>query len=93
MGQGVFDIFTAFSRQPGQPKQYVQDLITEESWAAEIIHLVWNCNAHIYICGNASRMAKDVTKALERILSEGNWMVKSPGSLRVKEGGVKMYGS
>lgn len=71
MGQGVFDIFTAFSRQPGQPKQYVQDMITERPRAEEIRHLLRNCNARIYICGNAARMAKDVTKALEVVLSEG----------------------
>lgn len=69
LGNGKFDIYTAFSREPGRPRQYVQDLIMEDQRAGEIQDLVHTKRAVIYICGNAARMAKDVTKAMGQVLT------------------------
>jgi sulfite reductase (NADPH) flavoprotein alpha-component len=55
---------TAFSRDQVE-KVYVQNKMTEEAadlWA-------WLCEgAHFYVCGDASRMARDVDAALRRVI-------------------------
>jgi benzoyl-CoA 2,3-dioxygenase component A len=43
------DINLAFSRTPGQPRRYVQDLIHER--AADLAALLADPNAHFYVCG------------------------------------------
>jgi len=43
------DINLAFSRTPGQPKRYVQDLMKER--AADLALLLADPNAHFYVCG------------------------------------------
>ncbi len=43
------DISLAFSRMPGQPKRYVQDLIRARS--AEVVRLVQDENCYVYLCG------------------------------------------
>ena len=43
------DINLAFSRTPGQPKRYVQDLMRER--AADLALLLADPNAHFYVCG------------------------------------------
>ena len=72
---------TAWSREPGEKRVYVQDRMKEHArelwrWLQE--------GAHFYICGDASRMAKDVDATLRQVaqteggLDEGqarDWMV------------------
>jgi sulfite reductase (NADPH) flavoprotein alpha-component len=55
---------TAFSRDQAQ-KIYVQDRIREN--AREVFDWLEN-GAHFYVCGDASRMAKDVDVALHEII-------------------------
>ncbi|MDE2120280.1 MAG: benzoyl-CoA oxygenase, partial [Betaproteobacteria bacterium] len=43
------DIHLAFSRTPGQPRRYVQDLMRER--AADLGELLRDDNTHIYVCG------------------------------------------
>ncbi|MBT0963814.1 benzoyl-CoA 2,3-epoxidase subunit BoxA [Denitromonas iodatirespirans] len=43
------DMNLAFSRQPGQAKQYVQDLIRER--ADKVVDMLKDDNCYIYICG------------------------------------------
>jgi benzoyl-CoA 2,3-epoxidase subunit A len=43
------DVNLAFSRVPGQPKQYVQDLIRERGDL--IVQLLRDENAYVYVCG------------------------------------------
>lgn len=43
------DINLAFSRTPGQPKKYVQDLPHER--AADLVPLLADPDAHFYVCG------------------------------------------
>lgn len=57
----------AFSRENPNEKVYVQDLIIENSkefydWLTK--------GAHIYVCGDAKRMAKDVNDAIIQVIKE-----------------------
>ena len=58
---GVTELQVAFSREPDQPRTYVQQLIERER------DHVWDlmaAGAVIYVCGNASTMAPGVRAAL-----------------------------
>jgi sulfite reductase (NADPH) flavoprotein alpha-component len=57
---------TAFSRDQEQ-KFYVQHRMLEQ---ATEFYAWLEAGAHIYVCGDASRMAKDVDAALHRIVAE-----------------------
>jgi benzoyl-CoA 2,3-dioxygenase component A len=46
---GLIEVNLAYSRQPGQPKHYVQDLIRARG--NDIGRLLQNQNSYIYICG------------------------------------------
>ena len=67
-GQGVTELFVAFSR-PDKPQQkaYVQDRIKEQK---EQVWQLLQEGAIIYICGDASKMAPDVRKTLAAIYQE-----------------------
>ena len=43
------DINLAFSRVPGQPKHYVQDLIRQRG--NDVVRLLRDDNCHVYVCG------------------------------------------
>ncbi len=57
---GVVEVACAFSRVEGQPKQYVQQVITERG--DEVWQLLQQ-NAVVFVCGDASHMAPDVRRA------------------------------
>ena len=59
----------AFSRLKKR-KVYVQHLIRERS--REVAKLILNDKAYIYVCGDASRMARDVKNAIIDILALHN---------------------
>lgn len=59
-------MYTAFSRQPNAPKQYVQDLIKEHG--QELCRLLLHQNAHVYVCGDAKNMARGVYASFRDIL-------------------------
>ncbi|KAJ9613290.1 NADPH-cytochrome P450 reductase [Cladophialophora chaetospira] len=63
---GEFSIYTAFSREHPGRRVYVQDVIRTR--AGELKELILNQNAHVYVCGDATRMAKDVFKTFEDIM-------------------------
>ena len=58
------DINLAFSRTPGQPKKYVQDLMRERS--ADLAALLANPDASFYVCG-LKAMEEGVVLALSEI--------------------------
>jgi benzoyl-CoA 2,3-dioxygenase component A len=58
------DINLAFSRTPGEPKRYVQDLIRER--AADLGELMKDGNSHFYVCGLKS-MEEGVVLALRDV--------------------------
>ncbi|ROL51390.1 Nitric oxide synthase, inducible [Anabarilius grahami] len=64
---GILDnVNTAYSRQPGKQKMYVQDVLREQlsEKALEVLHK----NAgHLYVCGGMN-MARDVASTLQDIL-------------------------
>ena len=67
MDEGILNrIDLAFSRDQSK-KIYVQHRILEQ---AEEVWKWINRGAHIYICGDESRMAKDVHQALLRVIEE-----------------------
>ena len=66
------DIHFAFSRTPGQPKHYVQNLMRER--AADLAPLLADSNSYFYVCGLKS-MEEGVVLALHDIASAAalNW--------------------
>ena len=58
------DINFAFSRTPGQPKKYVQDLIHERG--VDLVPLLSDPNAHFYVCG-LKAMEEGVVLALRDV--------------------------
>lgn len=59
-------VVTAFSRETEQ-KVYVQHRLEQE---AQYVNELLEQGAYFYVCGDASRMAKDVQSALIRIISQ-----------------------
>jgi benzoyl-CoA 2,3-epoxidase subunit A len=60
----LIDVNLAFSRTPGAPKQYVQDLMLARS--ADVAALLKDDNTYIYVCG-LKGMETGVLSALETI--------------------------
>jgi benzoyl-CoA 2,3-dioxygenase component A len=61
------DIHFAFSRTPGQPKRYVQDLLRER--AADLLPLLSDPNACFYVCG-LKAMEEGVVLALREVATQ-----------------------
>ncbi|MFE4569601.1 bifunctional cytochrome P450/NADPH--P450 reductase [Paenibacillus chitinolyticus] len=61
--EGIVKLHTAYSREEGTPKTYVQHLMKEN--AAELIALLEQ-GGRLYVCGDGSRMAPDVEEQLRQ---------------------------
>jgi cytochrome P450/NADPH-cytochrome P450 reductase len=61
---GVTRLASAFSREPGKPKTYVQNAIVERG--AEVWGLLQH-EAAVFVCGEASRMAPQVRQAFVEV--------------------------
>ncbi|XP_048017873.1 nitric oxide synthase 2b, inducible [Megalobrama amblycephala] len=59
-------ITTAYSRQTGQPKVYVQDILREQL-NDEVFEVLHHNSGHLYICGGMN-MAHDVAATIQEIL-------------------------
>ncbi len=77
------DINFAFSRTPGQPKRYVQDLMRER--AADLAALLRDANAHFYVCGLKS-MEEGVLLALQDVAAGHGLAWETIGAALKKEG-------
>ncbi|CAG5925376.1 unnamed protein product [Menidia menidia] len=71
--KGVFkDLYAAYSREPGKPKKYVQDVLREH-----LAETVYQClrkeGGHIYVCGDVT-MAGDVLKTIQQIIKQQGHM-------------------
>jgi benzoyl-CoA 2,3-epoxidase subunit A len=77
------DINLAFSRAPGQPKRYVQDLMRER--AADLGVLLHDANTCIYVCGLKS-MEEGVVLALRDIAEESGLPWDTLGAALKREG-------
>lgn len=66
------DVNLAFSRTPGAPKRYVQDLMRER--AADLAELLQDPNSHFYVCG-LKAMEEGVVLALKDVAVQAglNW--------------------
>ncbi|SCW52892.1 cytochrome P450 / NADPH-cytochrome P450 reductase [Paenibacillus tianmuensis] len=60
---GVVTLRTAFSREEGVPKTYVQHLMAKH--AAELIRIL-DAGGRLYVCGDGSKMAPDVENELQK---------------------------
>ena len=82
-GEGVLTRFdTAFSRDQAH-KVYVQNRMMEN--AAEIWKWVDQEGAHFFVCGDASRMAKDVDAALLKIVETEGGKTPDEAALYVED--------
>ncbi|KAK2525340.1 nitric oxide synthase, inducible isoform X1 [Columba livia] len=62
------DIYTAYSRQPGQAKVYVQDIL-QSKLETKVYNLVHKEEGHLYVCGDV-RMARDVAQTLKGMFAK-----------------------
>jgi len=63
---GIIQLHVAFSRETGS-KVYVQHLLQRHS---DFLWRLLEEGAHIYVCGDASMMARDVHETLQRIIAD-----------------------
>jgi benzoyl-CoA 2,3-dioxygenase component A len=77
------DINLAFSRMPGTPKRYVQDLMHER--AADLAGLIKDPNTYFYVCGLKS-MEEGVVLALRDVAQQAGLHWDSLGPALKKEG-------
>ena len=81
---GITELQVAFSREPGQPRTFVQQVIERER------DHVWDlieAGAVIYVCGNANTMAPGVRAALMEV-----YRAKTNGSDASRRSGSKGCG-
>uniref|UniRef100_A0A8D3CHT7 Nitric oxide synthase n=1 Tax=Scophthalmus maximus TaxID=52904 RepID=A0A8D3CHT7_SCOMX len=72
------ELYAAYSREPGKPKKYVQDVLREQ-----LSETVYQClreeGGHIYVCGDVT-MAGDVLKTVQQVIKqEGNMSLEDAG--------------
>ncbi|VTU16215.1 benzoyl-CoA 2,3-epoxidase subunit BoxA [Variovorax sp. PBL-E5] len=77
------DINFAFSRTPGQPKRYVQDVMRER--AADLAALLKDGQSHFYVCGLKS-MEEGVVLALRDVAVEAGLDWDTVGEALKREG-------
>ncbi len=77
------DINFAFSRTPGQPKHYVQDLMRQR--AADLVALLKDSQTHFYVCGLKS-MEEGVVLALRDVAEEAGLNWETVGASLKREG-------
>ncbi|XP_017162270.1 nitric oxide synthase 1 isoform X1 [Poecilia reticulata] len=72
------ELYAAYSREPGKPKKYVQDVLREH-----LSETVYQClrkeGGHIYVCGDVT-MAGDVLKTVQQI-------IKQQGQMSIEDAG------
>jgi NADPH-ferrihemoprotein reductase len=76
-------LHTAFSRD-GPKKVYVQNLMVESNTAADLLDLLTNQGAYVYVCG-ATAMGTDVMAAFVKILEDKNGMSAAQATAFMKE--------
>ena len=75
-------LFTAFSREKGAKKVYVQDRLKEQG---ELVWRLLQQGAHFYVCGDAARMAGDVERELLAILAGRGKLGQEGAAARLQE--------
>ena len=77
------DIHFAFSRTPGQPRRYVQDVMRER--AADLAVLLKDANTHFYVCGLKS-MEEGVVLALQDVAQQAGFSWDGVGAALKAQG-------
>ena len=77
------DINLAFSRTPGKPKKYVQDLMRER--AADLAPLLADPNGFFYVCG-LKAMEEGVVLALRDIAEQAGLPWEAVGARLKRDG-------
>ncbi len=77
------DVNFAFSRTPGQPKRYVQDVMRDR--AADLADLLGSPNTYVYVCGLKS-MEEGVVLALRDVAEKAGLSWETVGSAMKREG-------
>ena len=77
------DVNLAFSRTPGQPKQYVQDLMRAR--AADLAALLADENSYFYVCG-LKAMEEGVVLALRDIAVDAGMKWETVGAALKRDG-------
>ncbi|XP_072018681.1 nitric oxide synthase 1-like [Amphiura filiformis] len=62
----ISNIFTAFSREPDQPKKHVQDMMKDNS--RQMYRAIYRNDGHLYVCGDII-MANQVRQTIQWIVS------------------------
>lgn len=85
--ENSFSRHTALSREKGQPRTYVQDIVLKNGW---MVYDAWQRRGgHVYVCGKIS-MAKGVQEALQSILQ--SWGGLDLGEAKEVIAGMKAEG-
>uniref|UniRef100_A0A8C1BUV3 nitric-oxide synthase (NADPH) n=1 Tax=Cyprinus carpio carpio TaxID=630221 RepID=A0A8C1BUV3_CYPCA len=72
------ELYTAYSREPGRPKKYVQDVLREQL-SETVYKYLREEGGHIYVCGDVT-MAGDVLKTVQQIFKlHGNMSLEDAG--------------
>ncbi|XP_015598427.1 NADPH--cytochrome P450 reductase isoform X1 [Cephus cinctus] len=79
---GTLKLHTAFSREQAQ-KEYVTHLL--ENNKEEIWSVIGEKNGHIYICGDARNMARDVHNILVKVVMERGKMTEMEATAFIKK--------
>jgi cytochrome P450/NADPH-cytochrome P450 reductase len=65
----ISNLYTAFSRDNGEKKEYVQDAMkSDPECSKHVVDTIINGNSSIYICGDGFRMARDVQQAISELI-------------------------
>lgn len=87
--QGSLKIYTAFSREQAE-KVYVTHLLKQNR--DEVWKVIGEQNGHIYVCGDAKNMAKDVHNIILNLVQEKGQMSEADAQAYVKKmEGQKRY--
>ena len=77
---GTTQLHVAFSRASNSPKAYVQDLVKQQGTA------LWDLlqkGAHIYVCGDASKMAPAVREAIVDLVADKAGVSRAEAEKRI----------
>lgn len=77
------DINLAFSRTPGAPKRYVQDLMRER--ATDLAEVLKDANTFVYVCG-LKAMEEGVVIALRDVATQAGLKWETLGAALKREG-------
>ncbi|MDB5818236.1 MAG: benzoyl-CoA oxygenase/reductase, BoxA protein [Rhizobacter sp.] len=83
LAKDFIDINLAFSRTPGQPRRYVQDVMRER--AADLALLLKDGHSHFYVCGLKS-MEEGVVLTLRDVATDAGLDWETVGAALKREG-------